>query len=184
MFTSNGNRWHAKRKAVATAFSSRHIKRMHRVAMEKTEEWIKDNLMGVTTESFDVSKEMLGIVLSSLSQTAFEYDMSTEEKQMFLDELKLAIKEFTAKGIVIPLRKQFGWLIPERRRAWAAVANLRELAKKIMKSYRNKDPSTIEQGTIIQLIMGSDAFPTEEEKIGQLLEFFIKKKAHDTTAHR
>ena len=55
----------------------------------------------IATNPIYDSEEMLGIVLSSLSQTAFEYDMSTEEKQMFLDELKLAIKEFTAKGIVM-----------------------------------------------------------------------------------
>ena len=172
----NGSEWHKKRKVVAPAFSSRHIKRMNRVALDKTEEWIKNTLLDSTrtTESFDVSTEMIGIVLSALSETAFEYDMSSEEKQLFGDELKLALKEFCVKAPVIPLRKYFGWFIPERRRAMAAATKLRQLTKKIMDEHWKKDPSLISNGTIIQIIMESDhAFPTEEQKVAQLLEFLV-----------
>eukprot|EP00578_Thalassiosira_sp_NH16_P011618 CAMPEP_0181122776 /NCGR_PEP_ID=MMETSP1071-20121207/25506_1 /TAXON_ID=35127 /ORGANISM="Thalassiosira sp., Strain NH16" /LENGTH=475 /DNA_ID=CAMNT_0023207793 /DNA_START=27 /DNA_END=1454 /DNA_ORIENTATION=+ len=178
MFTMNGSGHHEKRKAVAPAFSSNHIKRMNKVALDKTEEWIKNTLTN-TTGSFDVSKEMIGIVVSALSETAFEYDMTDEEKQIFGDDLKLTLREFTRKGPVIPLRRQFGFLVPERRRAVAAAQNLNDLARKILNAYRNK--TTTVKGTIIQLIEDSDAFPTEDEKLAQLLEFLVA--GHDTTAY-
>ena len=42
---SMGHSWHAKRKAASPAFSSRHVKRMTKVALDKTEDWIHDTLM-------------------------------------------------------------------------------------------------------------------------------------------
>ena len=50
---------------------------------------------------------------------------------------------------------------------------------KIMKEWREKEHPI--QGTLIQLIMDSDAIPTEEEKAAQLLEFLVA--GHDTTAY-
>ena len=182
IFTMNGPGWHAKRKSIAPAFSSKHIKRMTRVALEMTETWIQDTLLGQTAEdeSFDVSNAMLGIVLSAMSETAFEYEMSGQEKDLFGKELKLVLIEFSIKSPLIPLRSLFGCFIPERRRAVAAASNLKALVLKIMNAYRNKEPTN--NGTIIQLIMESEAFPTEDEKAAQLLEFLVA--GHDTTAYR
>lgn len=179
VFTLNpGNEWHAKRKAIAPAFSSNHIKRMTRVALEKTEAWIQLTL--ARDESFDVSREILGIVLSALSETAFEYEMSYEEKENFGRDLKLALIEYTRKTPVIPLRSWLGWLFPTRRRAVRAVKNLKAMVSRIMSEYRHKERTT--RGTIIQLIMdGSDTFPTDDEKLAQLLEFLVA--GHDTTAY-
>lgn len=178
VFTSNGSGWHSMRKAVAPAFSSKHIRRMTTVALEKTEDWIKNRLE--QNYSFDVSKEMIGIVLSALSETALEYDMTEQEKEMFGKELRLALIEYTRKTPMIPLRKYFGWLIPERRRAVEATRRLNDLVVKIMAAYRGEDTSRCD-GTIIQLIMESDAFPTDREKAAQLLEFLVA--GHDTTAY-
>lgn len=170
IFTTNvGPEWHVKRKAVAPAFSPNHIKRMNRVALEKTERWINETLMNVS--SFDVAYEMIGIVLSALSETAFEYDMSKSEKDLFGEELKLTLKEFAKKSPIIPFRNLFGWFIPERQRAYAAAQNLLGLTKKMMDAYSKKEPS--DMGTIIQIIMESDAFPTEDEKTAELLEFLV-----------
>ena len=59
MFSMNGDGWHENRKAVAPAFSSNHIKRMTRMAMEKTEVWIRDMLMDpAKNSSFGVSNEI------------------------------------------------------------------------------------------------------------------------------
>lgn len=181
VFTLNpGNEWHAKRKAIAPAFSSSHVKRMTRVALEKTEAWIQLTL--ARDESFDVSREIMHIVLSALSETAFEYEMTYEEKENFGTDLKLALIEFTRKAPVIPLRSWLGWLFPTRRRAVTAVENLKAMVSRIMSEYRNKErtPSS-SRGTIIQLIMDSDAFPTDDEKQAQLLEFLVA--GHDTTAY-
>lgn len=58
--------------------------------------------------------------------------------------------------------------------------NLRHLCLKIMDEYRRKDNKT--QGTIIQLIMNSDhAFPTDDDKAAQLLEFLVA--GFDTTGY-
>ena len=94
----NAHGWYAKRKATSPAFSSNHVKRMTRVALEKAEAWIRNTLLASTidnTSSFDVSKEMLGFVLAAISETAFEYEMSRDEVEMFREELLLALVEFT-----------------------------------------------------------------------------------------
>ena len=187
MFTTSylGKLWHAKRKACSPAFSSNHIKRMNRVALEKTESWIKDTLMidDSQSPSFDVSQEMIGIVLSALSETAFEYTLSDNEKQMFGHELGIALVEFARKSPVLPLRGTFlGWFIPKRRRAVAAANKMRGLAMKIMNEYRNRKIKESSKGTIIQLIMESnEAFPTDDDRAAQLLEFLVA--GHDTTGY-
>ena len=79
--TTNGAVWHAKRKAVAPAFSSNQVKRMTKVALDKTEAWINEALLRHNDSSFDVAEEILGIVLSALTETAFEYEMSKEEME-------------------------------------------------------------------------------------------------------
>eukprot|EP00579_Thalassiosira_antarctica_P022059 CAMPEP_0201987392 /NCGR_PEP_ID=MMETSP0904-20121228/91774_1 /ASSEMBLY_ACC=CAM_ASM_000553 /TAXON_ID=420261 /ORGANISM="Thalassiosira antarctica, Strain CCMP982" /LENGTH=176 /DNA_ID=CAMNT_0048541497 /DNA_START=59 /DNA_END=589 /DNA_ORIENTATION=- len=134
IFTTNGHEWHAKRKAASPAFSSNHVKRMTRVALEKTEEWIYDRVKGLNNKSsFDVGKEMLGIIPSALSETAFEYDMSKNERDFLGEELELALTEFTRTN---PLRLLFGRFLPERRRACLAVKNLRRIVLRIMTAYR------------------------------------------------
>ena len=75
------------------------------------------------------------------------------------------------KTPAMPFRNVVGWLAPERRRAMAAAKKLKALVLKIMTSYRSKGP--VHDGTLIQLIMESDAFPTEDKKAAQLLEFLV-----------
>mmetsp|Transcript_22913 Transcript_22913/g.47840 ORF Transcript_22913/g.47840 Transcript_22913/m.47840 type:complete len:367 (+) Transcript_22913:371-1471(+) len=184
MGTVNGARGHAKRKAVMPAFSSKHVKRMAEVALNKTEAWIKLMVERTTEDEpsfdFNVSEEMVGIVLSALSETAFEYEMSEQEKDVFGKDIELVMTEFIRKTPVFPFRSLLGWFIPERRRAVAAAKSLNALSIKIMKEFRAKE-TTIE-GTIIKLIMESDgAFPTDDEKGAQLLGLLIAGR--DTTAH-
>lgn len=96
MFTLNGEEWYKKRKAVAHAFASKHVKRMSNMAIEKTDEWIHSKN---DTESFvfDVSNTVLDIVLAAIVETAFDYEMSPNEKEVFTHELELAIIEFMTK---------------------------------------------------------------------------------------
>ena len=181
VFTMNGPEWHAKRKALAPAFASKHVRWMTEVALARTEAWLRDT---VSTEgaSFDVGQQMVDIVLSALAETALEYDLSDAEKELFGEELRLAMTEFVTKTPVMPLRNAFGRFMPERRRAMAAARKLRALVTEIMRSYREKGPT--HDGTLIQLIMESEAFPTEDEKAAQLLEFLVAgEPMQDCYAH-
>eukprot|EP00956_Cyclotella_meneghiniana_P004485 scaffold5537_cov54-Cyclotella_meneghiniana.AAC.6 len=112
--------------------------------------------------SFDVADEVLDIVLSALTETALEYEMSEHEKQFFVSEMNLALIEYDQKTAANPLRNVFGFLLPERRRANAAVANVRDMVLKIMNEYRKKENYSID-GSLIQLITKSDVFPTDLE---------------------
>lgn len=182
MFTMNGHGWHAKRKAAAPAFSSKNVKRMNSVALEKTEAWIEDTLMQHSNEgtSFDITQEMLSVVLSALTETAYDYNMSEQEVDMFGDELHLALIEFMRKSLSNPFRRMTGQLLPERRRAYLAVQKLRGMVRHIMDTYRNTKEHLRTQGTIIQLVMESDAYPNDQERAAQLLEFLLA--GHETTA--
>eukprot|EP00956_Cyclotella_meneghiniana_P030332 scaffold75887_cov23-Cyclotella_meneghiniana.AAC.1 len=104
--------------------------------------------------------------------------MSEHEKQFFVSEMNLALIEYDQKTAANPLRNVFGFLLPERRRANAAVANVRDMVLKIMNEYRKKDNYSID-GSLIQLIMKSDVFPTDLEKATELVNFLIA--GHDTT---
>lgn len=176
--TTNGALWHSKRKATAPAFSSKHVKRMIKVAVDKTEVWMKDLLLKEDAV-FDVSKEILDIVLSALIETALEYEMTKQERDFFCSEMNLALIEYDQKTAANPLRSLFGFFLPERRRANAAVKNMRDVVLRIMNEYRKK--TTTIEGTLIQLIMDSNAFPTDFEKATEITNFLIA--GHDTTGY-
>ena len=172
MFTMNGPGWHSKRKAVASAFSSKLIRRMNEAALDYTDAFVDDLKSEESGGVFDVCGSMLSVVLSALCESAFDYVISAEESAGMMHELELTLIEFALKSSTQIHRNWFGWLIPERRRAVAATLKLRELMCRIMENYRENGPKS--DGTIIQLIMENDgAFKTDDEKLAQLLEFFI-----------
>ncbi|EJK48170.1 hypothetical protein THAOC_33061 [Thalassiosira oceanica] len=165
MFTLNGPSWHSKRKASANAFSSNLIQRMNEAALDYTDVFV-ENLK---------SEESKGVF-----DSAFDYVISVEESADMMHDLELGLIEFVLKSPTQIHRNWFGWLIPERRRAVAATLRLRELMCRIVNNYRENGPKS--DGTIIQLIMENDsAFKTDDEKLAQLLEFFIA--GHETTAY-
>ena len=87
--------------------------------------------------------------------------------------------EFARKGFNL-LRARFSRFIPTRRRALQAGLNLKGLCLKIIDEYKKKEMKA--EGTIIQLIMDSDdAFPTDDAKAAQLLEFLVA--GFDTTGY-
>jgi len=180
IFTSNGEVWHTKRKSCAPAFSSNHIKRMNKVAMEKTNNWIEEELcpMVESGESFNVADKMINITLDVICETAFEYKMSPEEKSLYLSELEIGLIEFARKNGNI-FRRLFWFLIPERRRAFVAAEKLTELGMKILDSYRKLENPT--KGTIIDRIMTSNAFENDRARAGQIMEFLLA--GHDTTGY-
>jgi Cytochrome P450 len=179
VFTTNGEFWHSRRKGLAPAFSSKHVKRMNAVALEKTEEWIQTRLVPCVEkgEPFDVGKEMIGIILGAISKTAFEYNLSQEEKDMFLNELHLSLEEF--KRSINPLRAVFGIFLSDRRRAIVAGKTLQSLAYRIMKSYQKMSAPTSD--TIIDRIMNNDAYKNDEQRAADLIVLFVA--GYDTTAY-
>lgn len=195
-FTSNGAVWHAKRTAVAPAFASKHVKRMTQLAMEFTETWMRETLESPAADegsvaanaeggedahspSFDVAEDILGIVLSAISETALEYKMSAEEKAQFGRDVEASLVEFASLEPLQPWRQFVGLCLPHRRRAFAAARNIKQLVSNIMASYRRLEAPT--SNTVINLIMESGAFATDEERSAQILEFLLA--GHDTTAY-
>lgn len=64
---------------------------MNRLAIEKVETWIQDNLLLDENARFDVATEMIDIVLSALCETAFDYKMPREERDYLGVELEHAL---------------------------------------------------------------------------------------------
>jgi len=188
VFTSNGEVWHSKRKAVAAAFSSNHVKRMTKLAMEFTDSWIDNTLLTSTDNSsnnnnvsgsFDVAKEMVNIAISAITKTAFEYEITSEEEEQLAVDLEVALIEFIREEPLGIWRRYVGLLLPRRRRAFAASQRVRGLMMKIIELYRKLEKPT--PGTVINLVMESDSFPPDEERAAQLAEFLLA--GHDTTAY-
>lgn len=181
MFTCEGKAWHSRRKGLAPAFSSKHIRRMNEAAKDKTEHWIQTKLVPMVEkgEAFDVGKEMIGITLDAIAETAFEYTMSEDEKSMFLHELELSLREFAERSFANPFRWLVGLLIPERRRAFIAGKRLQALGLTILQHYRRQVNPT--KGTIIDLVVNNDAYRNDEERAAEILLMLIA--GHDTTGY-
>ena len=182
IFTSNGDVWHSRRKSMAPAFSSRHIKRMNKVASEKIDEWIRKRLLTLITrnEAFDVGKEMVDVTLSGISETAFEYQMSKHERDQFVHDLQLCFKEFCFKTSLNPMRKIFGPCIAERRQAHDAAHRIHSLSLKIINSYRQVQNPT--KDTIIDRIMNdTKSYKNDAERAADVTVLLVA--GHDTTAY-
>jgi len=143
ILTSEGSYHTFARKGMAYAFSSNHIKRMREVSIKHTDKFIhkinnKLNDNDVKNESFNISTEMLSLTFDIILEAAFQYEMSHEEKEQFLEEIELVLKECYKERI--PFRRKLGRLIPSFRRAKQAQAFMRKTGMNVIKSYRNLQP--------------------------------------------
>ena len=154
---------------------------MNQVALEMTEKWIQDVLIPCTEkgESFDLSKEMISITLEAICKTAFEYDITDQEKEDFVYNLELHFKEFLTKSINNPLRKYMGSWLPARRKALEAAKANETFAKKIIDHYRTK-PNPI-KGTIIDCLVNNPCYKNDDEMAADVVMFLTA--GHDTTAY-
>ncbi len=181
IFISNGEFWHSRRRGVSPAFSSKHIKRMNEVASQKVDEWIKTRLSTFIEdgEAFDVGKEMVDIIFDALIETAFEYQVTAEEKESFLYHMDIILKEFVRATAMNPFRKIFGLLIAERRRAFISVFKVQEFGMNIINSYRQlKSPM---KDTIIDRIMGNnETYQNDDERCADIMILIVA--GFDTTA--
>lgn len=181
IFTSNGDYWHKRRKLIAPAFEKSQVMRMNDVAMAKTEDWIETKLRPLIQrgEAFDVGEEMVGMILSALCETAFEFQLTKVDQTQYRSDLELCLKEFLFKSTTNPLRPLFGSLIPERRRAYKAAERLMGFAKKIMENYRALQAPL--EGTIIYRIMNSEVYCSDREIQADIV--FLLLAGHDTTGY-
>ena len=179
MISLNDKGWHSRRKGMAPAFSSKHIKRMNKVASEKVDEWINNRLSKFISndEAFDVGHEMVGITLSAISETAFEYQISEKEKEDFIHNLELCLEEFYFKTSLNPFRKPFGLFFSERRRAHLAAENLRSFCLKIINKYRQLENPI--KDTIIDCIMNNSTYEDDSERTADIGVLLVA--GYDTT---
>lgn len=163
IFNRNGPFWHVRRKSQAPAFSNHHIKRMNRMAMDCTDKWIEEKLIPWAKEgkSFDVGKEMISVTLDAICKTAFEYEISEQEKKEFTKNCELVFKEFFSRSTANPFRKIFGRLLPERHRALRAARSNHDLAMRMVSNYRSNPNPT--KGTVIDLIANQSFYKNDLE---------------------
>lgn len=179
MFTSNGDYWHKRRKLIAPAFDKNHVKRMNDVAMSKTEAWIETKLRPMVEKgiSFDVGQEMSSVMLSSLCETAFQYNLTESDRRNYLTDLDRCLNEFLFKSTTNPLRPLFGLLLSERREAHQAASRLMGFASTIIDHYRKLE--TPVKGTFIDRIVTSDSYESDRERQAEIV--FLLLAGHDTT---
>uniref|UniRef100_A0A7S2V5X3 Cytochrome P450 n=1 Tax=Fibrocapsa japonica TaxID=94617 RepID=A0A7S2V5X3_9STRA len=154
---------------------------MKKVSVEQAKLWIEQRLTPFVESgrSFDVAKEMVGLTMSIICEAAFEYQMDQKEKDDFLFELELVLKEYTFKSSVNPFRAMVGLLLPERRRAAKGARRIQGIARKVVNNYRRLQSPV--KGTVIDLIMKCDAFQNDDERMREVLSFLIA--GHDTTGY-
>ena len=177
VLTSDGLFWKHSRKSISPAFSPNHLKRMTETVKSKTEDFIKDRLdpMAEKGESIDVCKEMIDLTLSIISEAAFEYEISDDEKETFIKGIAVTLAEAT-KCIAYPLRSRFGrYILPEAKEAHLAAMRLLELGTTILQSYRATDNPT--KGTVIDQIARNTSY--DKERVSDILISFFP--GHDTT---
>jgi len=130
--------WKVARKGSAPAFSAREVSRMKRICIEHLEEWMNEclDVMVEKGESFDPAFEMTRLTFHIIMEAAFEYKSTDEEFKEFEHHIEIAIREFTFKQTVNPLRGFFGFLFPTTRQAKKSCLVIRRYAQKLLDTYR------------------------------------------------
>jgi len=180
ILSTRDSSWNHARMAMAPAFSSRHIRRMNAVVVKHTENFITNKLDQMMEEglAFDVGEEMIWLTLDIICDTAFEYELSHDEKISFRSEADIVMKE-ASRNHVTPLRWIFGYLNPATKRARAGTKILVDIALKVINSY-NQLESPI-QGTVIDCIMKNQSYKNDNERAADIIILLFA--GHDTTAY-
>lgn len=178
-FTSNGYRFYHARKAMAPAFANNHIKRMDKVTIAKTEEWIQNRLQGFVErqEEIDINKEMVDLTLSVILKAAFEYDMSPEEQEQLMECVYTTLKTFIFPN---PFKMAVWFLFPSIWNAHQKARELMQIAKNIMENYR-QNQATKTKGTVIDLIMNNPNYDNDDERAADVVDIIIA--GHETSAN-
>lgn len=181
MLTTNGRFWKHRRQGVNPAFASKNIQRMQRVAHDKVEEWISNTIQAEQqTVTLDIAQFMLHLMLSIVSETAFEYCMSENQRTTFLRNNYLQIEEFFTKSLTNPLRMGLMWCLPERQKAWKASTDNLDICRTIVHAYKSKPESERTKGTMLECLVNNPCYKTEQELLADVL--LLLASSHDTTA--
>ena len=179
ILSSDGAFWKHSRKNISPAFASHQIKQMNEVIKIKKENYVREKLnrYAASGESFDVGAEMIDLTLSVICEAAFEYTMSSEEKNAFLTEY------LKTKHEIRRLRSFSIWklvaFIPTVRRVRLGGKHLLELGYKILDSYRQLQSP--KEGTVIDLIANNKDYKNDKERASDIVMILVA--GHGTTAH-
>eukprot|EP00525_Craspedostauros_australis_P010546 CAMPEP_0198109956 /NCGR_PEP_ID=MMETSP1442-20131203/1974_1 /TAXON_ID= /ORGANISM="Craspedostauros australis, Strain CCMP3328" /LENGTH=484 /DNA_ID=CAMNT_0043765811 /DNA_START=448 /DNA_END=1902 /DNA_ORIENTATION=+ len=170
------------RKAVEHSFSSAEVNRMNSICMKYAKQWETDFLekLADTDATFDPSIELPKVVFKSIMEAALEYESTPEDYDFFASNYEVAAREFTFRQSVNPLRKVFGFMIPE---VWAArncCSALQDFVKKILTAYR-ENPNKSEHNTLIKAVESNPYDMSEEDRVAELLILLIA--GFDTTGY-
>jgi len=183
ILSTNGTKWKHARKGVAPAFSSNHIKRMNQICLEQLDHWIDEvlNPLEVSEESFDVAKEMIYLTMRVIAKAGFEYDISNDEVDDFVDALEISSREFVVQN---PIHRNLPYLFPEVWRAKRASKRLQTIAFRVMDSFREENKGGTRNGygddTIISRIVNNEHYANDTERAADIVIFLFA--GHDTTA--
>jgi len=189
LFNSEGHRWKFARKGVAPAFSSRHIRRMNTVCLQKTEEWIQQKLEPSIDrgESFDLPSELTRLTIMIICEAAFEYNASESEIDQFTKDVEATLRGSQSSNLNI-VKRSLGRLLASNRKTIAAADGVRNFSKKIIDAYREKQnpngnskKQEEEDATVVSLIVNNNKYKNDKERIADLSVFLIA--GHDTTAY-
>ena len=169
------------RKVLAPAFSSKEIKRMDSICSKHTEMWIEKTLKPCIErgECFDPSKEMCHLTFRIITEAGFEYaGLQDDDIEDFSHHLEAALREFSLKQVVNPLRKYYGPFRSDYRSALDSCKKLCAFAKNILDKYRS-NPNKSSNNTLIKIIAESEAFESDDERAANIITFFVAGR--DTT---
>ncbi|CAB9497335.1 P450/NADPH--P450 reductase [Seminavis robusta] len=146
LFASNGSYWHARRKAIAPAFSSQHVQRMNAIAIANCDEWLETKLKPLAKEgkSFDAEREMIDLMLSTISESAFQYKMSPTEMDAFKEDLATVANYNLLKTSLGRWRMAISWLLTDRQAYGKAATRIQALCYKLIAIYKQLENPTKE----------------------------------------
>jgi cytochrome P450 len=173
--------WKLVRKHLAHSFSKNEVTRMREVCNRHVHEWM-DNTLGRYADegiTFDPTDEMTEFNFRAICETAFEYQASEAETQMFCHSLGMAMREFRER-MMNPVRRYFAFMIPHSRETMKEVKHLIEFGARLLQAYR-ENPNKSSNKTMIRLIAECDKFQNDQERISEILTFVTA--AHDTTGN-
>jgi cytochrome P450 len=109
---------------MAPAFSTIYISRMRACVVRKTEEWIKKRLEPIAYhgQAIDITHEILELTLTVIMETAFQYTMSAQERELPLTCLDMNMREYIfpnpMKGMIDTSVPREGKPVERPRSSW------------------------------------------------------------------
>jgi cytochrome P450 len=184
MFTQTNTPYmRALRKGTAHAFSKNEIGRMNAIAARHVDTFLRERLVGLvgTGEAFDPCYEMNRITFYVICEAAMEYTPTDDDFESFCEHIEIALKEFTFRQSVNPLRGVLWTLLPGVREALASSKKVMDFTRKVLEAYQS-NPHKSPQNTLIKLVNDNPACGDDNHlKTAELLGWITA--GHDTTGY-